>query len=804
MSQPAESKHPKQKQPNTDSKMKTQTGAIEQLNVKTTNAHPHRLWVSILVAAFVVLFCEVGLFNLGYWRTFHNPAAVVGKPVIGEGLEARGNSDYTVTNPEKATITVPVSSPDGQPVRVRSVRVIATPTDRPMVEGQENLYSPAELLFNIIDADSGETASHSTKGNTGSTSNSSKTEKVDATEDQEHWGSSTHSDGAWGDINNTLNYTTNPASQYIIIGKAGGYSTSTKVRVKYTAEKGAAVLFDRLEVNPTIPFNINPWRVLLEVAIAFFFILFRPSSRLYALRVNLASNRQRLATAAYIIAWSALIVTIAILTSPKNTLWFDQAGGNWNDFDQYQRLADALLHGHTWLDLPVDPVLGQLQNPYDFGARQAYATDGTMHDFYWDHAYFNGRYYCYFGVVPAVLLFAPYQLVTGQWLSSGVAIAVFSALAVAFGTLLVQRVARDYFPQASLGIVWLVVIAFNIGTNLFIYSYNSMFYGIPMACAIALVLMGLWFWQISKRSDGTVNPWLVAAGSICMALNLGTRPQFIAAWVIAFPLFWQQIRYRRTLFSRRGMAATLAAFIPFVVLVPPILGYNYVRFHSWFNFGQNYNLTGYDMTARTSSKYTMIPALFNQLFQPIATSANFPFVQRVETTLAGPNEPSYGGYFAIYPIALFALLFFLVRRQLQSHKVWGLACCSMGMAFVAVLVDTYKSGTSMRYYGDFAYLVMLTMLLVVLAYDTSARYSAARTGGIPSPGVSSSDSKGATTVHRSLGFRTLQTVLVTLVFLTFVITLLGMFTPTRLSEWYSLFSGMWTTVRSWFLGMLTS
>ena len=212
MSQPAADKHPTQKQPNTDSKMKTQTGAIEQLNVKTTNAHPHRLWVSILVAAFVVLFCEVGLFNLGYWRTFHNPAAVVGKPVIGEGLEARGNSDYTVTNPEKATITVPVSSPDGQPVRVRSVRVIATPTDRPMVEGQENLYSPAELLFNIVDADSGETASHSTEGNAGSTSNSSKTEKVDATEDQEHWGSSTHSDGAWGDINNTLNYTTNPAS----------------------------------------------------------------------------------------------------------------------------------------------------------------------------------------------------------------------------------------------------------------------------------------------------------------------------------------------------------------------------------------------------------------------------------------------------------------------------------------------------------------------------------------------------------------------------------------------------------------
>lgn len=49
----------------------------------------------------------------------------------------------------------------------------------------------------------------------------------------------------------------------------------------------------------------------------------------------------------------------------------------------------------------------------------------------------------------------------------------------------------------------------------------------------------------------------------------------------------------------------------------------------------------------------------------------FPFITTVDTTLAAPNEPSIGGYFAVYPLALFALLFILLRYQLRDHKVWG-------------------------------------------------------------------------------------------------------------------------------------
>ena len=720
------------------------------------------LWVSMAIAFVAVMILVGGFFNLGHWRTSRLQAATVGDAIIGEGLKSLGHHEYEITDPETATITVPVGARDsGAPVRIGSVRVQATPGNTNEVPNQRNHYSRAAIQLNT-------TGGQTISGNT--------------------WVDSRDSDGVWEDRLNILDYTTNPASQYLIFGKKLQYYDSHEIRVRYLGDKGDFVLFDSIHANPVIPFEINPWRLLVELAFAAFFVLFRPRSGIYRMRVDERRVRQNLAIAGYVVAWSAIIVAIARFAMPKPS-GLNTGFMHWVDYEQYQRLADALIHGHTWLDLKVDPALTTMANPYDYFARRSIAADGT-HTFYWDHAYYNGHYYCYFGVVPALLTFVPFQLVTGHWMPTWAAMGVFTTLAVVFGTLLVRRLARDYFPKASLGVVWLVIIGFNVATNLFVYVYSPNFYGMPINCSIAVTLVGLWFWQVSKRPDGTVNPWLIAAGSLCMALNFGSRPQFMAAWLLAFPLFWPQITKLRTLFSRKGLAPTIAAFVPFALVIPPLLAYNYVRFGSLFDFGQNYNLTGFDMTTRSSSPYTVLPDLFNQWFQPVDTAMRFTFIMQVDTTMAGPNEPSIGGYFAIYPLALFALLFVLVRRQLRAHGVWAMTVMMMALTAVVALFDCYKCGTAMRYYGDFAYLVMLSALFVVLAYATAAQHR---------PAVNL-HAKGFS-VNRFLGFRTLQTMLVTLVFLTLLINLFGLFNENRLDAWHGTFSGTYTTVRSWFIGL---
>lgn len=93
------------------------------------------------------------------------------------------------------------------------------------------------------------------------------------------------------------------------------------------------------------------------------------------------------------------------------------ATGLWTSNGQYARLANALLHGHTYLNLPVSPGLKALKNPYSLSARLAIGKQGQFS--FWDHAFYHGKYYCYYGIIPALIFFVPYQFLTGHYMTVG-------------------------------------------------------------------------------------------------------------------------------------------------------------------------------------------------------------------------------------------------------------------------------------------------------------------------------------------------------------------------------------------------
>ena len=78
------------------------------------------------------------------------------------------------------------------------------------------------------------------------------------------------------------------------------------------------------------------------------------------------------------------------------------------DRSQYQQLADAFLHGRIWIDAHVPDWLAAMDNPYDEQARGTLGMQ-TGDPSRWDWAFYHGRYYCYFGPLPALLLFAPFD-----------------------------------------------------------------------------------------------------------------------------------------------------------------------------------------------------------------------------------------------------------------------------------------------------------------------------------------------------------------------------------------------------------
>ena len=74
----------------------------------------------------------------------------------------------------------------------------------------------------------------------------------------------------------------------------------------------------------------------------------------------------------------------------------------------------SILSGRTYLSHTPSKEFLELDNPYDAIDRGKLKRDK---DYLWDTAYYNGHEYLYFGVLPALILFLPYYVITGKILS---------------------------------------------------------------------------------------------------------------------------------------------------------------------------------------------------------------------------------------------------------------------------------------------------------------------------------------------------------------------------------------------------
>ena len=110
-------------------------------------------------------------------------------------------------------------------------------------------------------------------------------------------------------------------------------------------------------------------------------------------------------------------------------------------------------------------------------------------------------------------------------------------------------------PHVSLAAVSMLCVFVVLASNAPYLWYRTNFYSVPIAASLLLSTLGLWLWMGAAHpnaadagGDGGANtveslslPRL-AAGSVCIAANVGCRPSFVVVAFAAFPLFWPQIR----------------------------------------------------------------------------------------------------------------------------------------------------------------------------------------------------------------------------------------------------------------------
>ena len=516
-------------------------------------------------------------------------------------------------------------------------------------------------------------------------------------------------------------------SQYINVNTAG---ISEKFALIFESDT-ETVNVDSISINCERPFVFSLLRLFCVVGILCLIYLFKPSSILYKKKLtDHEYSKNTLVTVLLCLECAIIIILgsinptfMGIASETYNPHKWDGNGIDlvrisYSQHNQYDELAQAFLQGKTYIDNDdVPQSLIDMENPYDTLARSKQA-QLSGDSYRWDVAYFNGHYYVYFGIVPLLLMYLPFRAIFDAPFPSAVGIMGF-ALLFSIGVFkLLDLICKKKFKNISVGTYLLTALTFVNCCGMTFLAKRPDFYSVPIMTSMAFVVWGIYLWIKGLTTDK--NKLLnFFAGSLCMALSVGCRPQAVIICMVAIPLFLGHFFKDKFIFKKQGITQLIALAIPFVVIATGIMYYNYIRFGSPFDFGSAYNLTTNDVTRRGFSFGRTGLGIFTYLFQTPAFNATFPFIEQVsiETNYIGKtiSENCFGGLITSLPLLWFGFALPKAKATLKKNKLFALTITLFLIGLALVIADTQAGGLLQRYYSDFGYIFFLGAILVIFS-----------------------------------------------------------------------------------------
>ncbi len=540
--------------------------------------------------------------------------------------------------------------------------------------------------------------------------------------------------------------TNDDATEYLKVNTVG---TTDNLRIEIGGEDiSYPITVKAVYINNVYPLNFRWMRFWCAAVVLGLIYIFRPKSSIY--RCIMVERPRKSKFCIILTACIEIYLITVFLFMGSNLVGVatqNYNSGSWNsasvvtsfevggeNSQQYARLAESMAHGKLYLEEDPPDWLQQMSDPYDKGARDE-LQKSTGESCLWDTAYYNGHYYVYFGVVPVVLLYLPFYLLTGGG-SFPTAIGVWlAAIMFLLGcTALLDRFARYHFKRVSLGLYLLLQIPLVFCSGMLYLIKFPTFYSLPIIMALAFTVWGLYFWMRGRAAEKP-GRWFLA-GSLCMALVLGCRPQLVVLSAVAIPLFWRHYITKRNLFTPKGAREFACLAAPYVLVFGAIMAYNYARFGSPFDFGSNYNLTTNDMTKRGWDLGRLAPALFAYFFQSPTTTGVFPYLQAAtfDTTYMGQTikEATFGGIFACLPV-LWLLPFSkrVIKMRIRSRStrtIAGVVIVMLVGGVIIALADAEMAGILQRYFADFSFpFLVVAVLLAFIINENVANFARWRT-----------------------------------------------------------------------------
>lgn len=330
--------------------------------------------------------------------------------------------------------------------------------------------------------------------------------------------------------------------------------------------------------------------------------------------------------------WLDRVCTVAVLglivcfytwtARPEHLGNFFTGGDN----GYYNLLTRGFLKGHLAMDLEADPFLATLKNPYDLAQRAGHG----LHD----ASYYKGKYYLYFGVTPALVLFLPFRLITGVYLDEGAASLFFASLGLLTMVGLLTAVRVRYFSRSPRWVFTAALFGLGLADMMPALLRRASFWEVPITAAHACAVLGLG--AIFKAIHSKSRILWIGFGSLALGAAVGARPVYLLGCAsLLMPLVfwarggaWREVAWRHALLAAVGPAALIGIGLAL---------YNWLRFDSPFQFGQNYQMSADGVNPVFFSLSYLWYGVRLYWLEPAGWSPFFPFV-----TVISPPPPPLG------------------------------------------------------------------------------------------------------------------------------------------------------------------
>lgn len=486
-----------------------------------------------------------------------------------------------------------------------------------------------------------------------------------------------------------------------------------------TGEAQSDVQISNITLNPQYKLSFNQARFLLILAVML--IGYMLHLRSAENKLVPYENRHRRSVALSVTLSVAASVAVAILSASSETL--DPIAYPLKQdvrlYDPYIQQFDAFMKGQLHLDVVPDERFSLLNNPYDLAERTWRGID-----YMWDRAYFDGKYFSYFGVTPLLLVYFPYYFITGSLPNAGLVMAVFCVMTAVFFALAVEEYAKisgkkhfGYFTA------FCTVSGFLASFALIIARGQQRFYYIAGMAGMAFSAAFIMFMLKAVGSQKIKRIIYFALAGISFGLGFHSRVNSVvplAIVAVVFVLLWAIKRFKEkqvgTLFAE--MAALGA---PVVIAVVASMLYNKARFGSFFDFGTAYQLTISDTSFYSIGLHGIMPAFFHYFLQSFHFVQEFPYVGMDYIA-----PPDYGRYFYVdsgigifaMPFMLSLLLFPTVLKKKTMSKNKKIIFTSALIAIpVTAFINCCLGGIIFRYTSDIS--VVAAFLAAVIMLETA-------------------------------------------------------------------------------------